>query len=289
MGVRGSAQQIHPSRYQPELSWTYRRCVLIIGGLCRCRSLWAGERQLCQRVSIKRLPRAFGGFLVWHVLGKGHWFTNDQPKGAALVGQERKADGPRIREQLRVALDSERDDWHPHADRHEASSAEKGKHLAAELGIADQIAFVEQQVAAVEQQIEVLLATLEQHVTDIKGIGPMLAASLIAEIGDVHRFQRFESLVAYSGIDPTVFASGEFTATETHMSKRGSPHFAPRFVAGGGLRFDLQSGPGGVSAASSRAGQAVGHGDGCRGAQAAQPHPRRAQRQPTLRGPLSHQ
>ena len=88
----------------------------------------------------------------------------------------------------------------------------------------EQIAFLEQQVAAVEQQVESLLATLEQHVTDIKGIGPVLAASLIAEIGDVHRFRRFESLVAYSGIDPTVFASGDFTATETHMSKRGSPH-----------------------------------------------------------------
>jgi transposase len=88
----------------------------------------------------------------------------------------------------------------------------------------DQIVFLEHQVAAVEQQIETLLASIEQHVTDIKGISPMMAASLIAEIGDVHRFRRFESLVAYTGIDPSVFASGEFKATETHMSKRGSPH-----------------------------------------------------------------
>jgi len=88
----------------------------------------------------------------------------------------------------------------------------------------DQITFLEQQVAGVEQQLETLLATMEQHVTDIKGISPVMAASLIGEIGDVHRFQRFESLVAYSGIDPSVFASGEFKATETHMSKRGSPH-----------------------------------------------------------------
>jgi transposase len=88
----------------------------------------------------------------------------------------------------------------------------------------DQITFLEQQVAAVEQQIEVVLAGVEQHVTDIKGIGPVLAAGLVAEIGDIRRFPRLESLVAYTGIDPTVFTSGEFTATETHMSKRGSPH-----------------------------------------------------------------
>jgi transposase len=88
----------------------------------------------------------------------------------------------------------------------------------------DQITFLEQQVAAVEQPIAVLLAQIEQHVTDINGISPVMAASLIAEIGDVQRFRRFESVVAYAGIDPSVFASGDFTATETHMSKRGSPH-----------------------------------------------------------------
>ena len=88
----------------------------------------------------------------------------------------------------------------------------------------DQIAFLEAQVAASEQQIERLLASCEQHVTDIKGIGPVLAASLVAEIGDIRRFPRLESLVAYAGIDPSVFSSGEFTATETHMSKRGSPY-----------------------------------------------------------------
>ena len=49
----------------------------------------------------------------------------------------------------------------------------------------DQIAFLEQQVAATEEQIETLSAACEQHVTDIKGIGPVLAASLVAEIGDI--------------------------------------------------------------------------------------------------------
>jgi transposase len=88
----------------------------------------------------------------------------------------------------------------------------------------EHIAFLEHQVVTVEHEIEQLMAQTEQHVTDIKGIGPVLAASLLAEIGDVSRFSRLESLVAYAGIDPTVFASGEFSAPETHMSKRGSPH-----------------------------------------------------------------
>lgn len=88
----------------------------------------------------------------------------------------------------------------------------------------DQIAFLERQVGAVEREIEALMADTEQHLTDIKGMSAVLAASLLAEIGDVGRFSRLEGLVAYAGIDPTVFSSGEFTATETHMSKRGSPY-----------------------------------------------------------------
>jgi len=88
----------------------------------------------------------------------------------------------------------------------------------------DQIAFLEQHVAATEREIEALLATVEQHLTDIKGLSAVLAASLLAEIGDIGRFPRLESLVAYAGLDPTVFSSGEFTASQAHMSKRGSPY-----------------------------------------------------------------
>ena len=111
------------------------------------------------------------------------------------------------------------------AARDSLGLAKLGGVAAFELrALLEHIAFLEHQVAAVEHEIEQLLAETDQHLTDIKGIGPVLAASLLAEIGDVSRFPRLESLVAYAGIDPTVFSSGEFSATETHMSKRGSPH-----------------------------------------------------------------
>jgi transposase len=88
----------------------------------------------------------------------------------------------------------------------------------------DEISFFERQVADVEREIEALLARTEQHLTDIKGINSVLAASLVAEIGDIQRFPRLESLVAYAGIDPSIYSSGEFTAKQAHMSKRGSPY-----------------------------------------------------------------
>ena len=151
----------------------------------------------------------------------------------------------------------------------------------------DQITFLEQQVAAVEQQIEALLATIEQHVTDIKGISSVMAASLIAEIGDVQRFRRFESLVAYSGIDPSVFASGEFKASETHMSKRGSPHL--RRALWLSAITASQSNPDLAEYLQRRLdeGKPWGTVDGRGCAQAAQPHLRHLEAQPSVRGPLT--
>lgn len=55
------------------------------------------------------------------------------------------------------------------------------------------------------------------------GIGPILAAAIIGEIGDMHRFSSARKLVAYAGIDATARQSGDFTGTRTRMSKRSSP------------------------------------------------------------------
>ncbi len=88
----------------------------------------------------------------------------------------------------------------------------------------DQIEFLEAQISQVEAAIEELMVTQEQYLTTIKGIGAVLAATILAEIGDIDRFSRLESLVAYAGIDPAVYSSGEFTGTQAKLSKRGSPY-----------------------------------------------------------------
>jgi len=87
-----------------------------------------------------------------------------------------------------------------------------------------QVEFLEVQVKAVEAALERLFSQVPQHLTSIKGIGAISAASIYAEIGDIHRFLTLESLVAYAGIDPTIFSSGEFEGTRRHISKRGSPY-----------------------------------------------------------------
>jgi transposase len=88
----------------------------------------------------------------------------------------------------------------------------------------EQIDLLNRQVQEVESAITELIEQQPQYLTTIKGIGPVLAAILLAEIGDIWRFPSLESLVAYSGIDPSIFESGQFSGRRQHMSKRGSPY-----------------------------------------------------------------
>ena len=72
-----------------------------------------------------------------------------------------------------------------------------------------------------KQDMPVLALTLEL-LCSIPGIGPMTAATTIAEVGDFSAFQKPNELVAYFGIDPSVKQSGKFEGNRNKMSKRGS-------------------------------------------------------------------
>ena len=72
-----------------------------------------------------------------------------------------------------------------------------------------------------KQDMPVLALTLEL-LCSIPGIGPMTAATILAEVGDFSAFQKPNELVAYCGIDPSVKQSGKFEGTQNKMSKRGS-------------------------------------------------------------------
>jgi len=87
-----------------------------------------------------------------------------------------------------------------------------------------QLTLLDAQRQQLEAEITTLMDRLPQHITSIPGVGPVTGAIILAEIGDVQRFAAPEKLVAYAGIDPTVFQSGQFSASQTRMSKRGSPY-----------------------------------------------------------------
>lgn len=88
----------------------------------------------------------------------------------------------------------------------------------------NQIELLEAQQDQVEQALAQLMQQIPQYITSIPGIALSTGAAILSEIGDVTRFDHEEKLIAYAGIDATVYQSGQFQASEAHMSKRGSPY-----------------------------------------------------------------
>lgn len=87
-----------------------------------------------------------------------------------------------------------------------------------------QIVFTEKQLSELEEQIAELLHQTNQYITTITGIGDVLGAIIVGEIGDINRFERPNQLVAFEGLDVTVKQSGEFSGSKNKISKRGSPY-----------------------------------------------------------------
>lgn len=61
-------------------------------------------------------------------------------------------------------------------------------------------------------------------ISKIPGCGKKLTSRVIAEIGDVRRFKNAGSIIAYAGLDAPPYQSGQFEATNRHISKRGNKY-----------------------------------------------------------------
>jgi len=60
-------------------------------------------------------------------------------------------------------------------------------------------------------------------VTSINGIGNNTATTFLAEIGGINNYASHKNLIAFAGIDPTVYQSGKYEGA-SKISKRGNRH-----------------------------------------------------------------
>lgn len=100
----------------------------------------------------------------------------------------------------------------------------------------NQMMFIEKQIKETEVEIKKILKLINSPITTIPGIGEILGATILGEVGDISRFSSPSKLVAYAGIDASVSQSGQSSSTNNVMSKRGSPYlrralFQAAFVA----------------------------------------------------------
>jgi len=88
----------------------------------------------------------------------------------------------------------------------------------------DQIRLLDNQIETIEQELEALVNSTKSPIISIPGIAYVISSAIIGEIGDINKFSHPCKLLAYAGLDPTVKQSGNFNATNTQISKRGSSH-----------------------------------------------------------------
>jgi len=85
-----------------------------------------------------------------------------------------------------------------------------------------QIELYTQQLQEVEESIHTIMDEIDSVIKTIPGIGALNGAMILGEIGDIRRFEKPCQLLAYAGLDPSIYQSGNFQAARTRMSKRGS-------------------------------------------------------------------
>src|SRR5438552_15793958 len=87
---------------------------------------------------------------------------------------------------------------------------------------------LERQTAEAEAQLATLLdGDTARRLLTIPGVGPATAATLMAEIGDIWRFDDVDQLLAYAGVHPKEQSSGQKGAnpeTSWTMAKTGNAY-----------------------------------------------------------------
>ena len=76
----------------------------------------------------------------------------------------------------------------------------------------------------IEAAIQAMMDKIQSPITTIPGIGVRMGAMILAEIGDFSRFDSPDKILAYAGMSPSTYQSGQLSLSGaySHMEKRGS-------------------------------------------------------------------
>ena len=78
------------------------------------------------------------------------------------------------------------------------------------------------EVNEIEAEIKSIMDNISSPILSIPGINYRMGAMIIAEIGDFGRFDSPEKILAYAGLSPSTYQSGQLKSSHSHMEKRGS-------------------------------------------------------------------
>ncbi len=78
------------------------------------------------------------------------------------------------------------------------------------------------EIDEIESEIERIMNEINSPILTIPGISYRMGAMIIAEIGDFSRFDSPDKILAYAGMSPSTYQSGQLDNCYSHMEKRGS-------------------------------------------------------------------
>jgi transposase len=84
----------------------------------------------------------------------------------------------------------------------------------------DELRTVDEQRRATQNRITRIVAASKTSITDIYGVGPIIAATVLGYVGDIHRFSTRDRFAAYNGTAPIDVSSGNNNVQR--LSRRGN-------------------------------------------------------------------
>ena len=78
------------------------------------------------------------------------------------------------------------------------------------------------EIAEIESAIQFIMEKIDSPITTIPGISFRMGAMIIAEIGDFNNFDSPDKILAFAGLSPSTYQSGQLNNCYAHMEKRGS-------------------------------------------------------------------
>ena len=78
------------------------------------------------------------------------------------------------------------------------------------------------EIEEIENEIKYIMNEINSPILTIPGISYRMGAMILAEIGDFSRFNSPDQILAYAGMSPSTYQSGQLDNCYAHMEKRGS-------------------------------------------------------------------
>ena len=83
---------------------------------------------------------------------------------------------------------------------------------------------LQEEIDELEAEIKAIMREVDSPILTIPGVGFILGAIIMAEIGNIENFSNPAKLLKFAGLEPAVYESGNYKATSTPMVKRGSKY-----------------------------------------------------------------